>query len=61
MSQETLLKKEFKETDLNRIRNIVEKRYGDNTKIQIRILSKLNPSGKQAKTAMPTAEEINNM
>jgi len=34
MSQDTQLKKEFKEKDLSRIRNIIEKRYGDATSIQ---------------------------
>lgn len=35
MSKDTLLKKEFAESDLARIRNITNKRYGDTTKTQI--------------------------
>jgi len=35
MSKDTLLKKEFSEGDLARIRNITNKRYGDATKTQI--------------------------
>lgn len=35
MSKDTLLKKEFAESDLARIRNITNKRYGDSTKTQI--------------------------
>lgn len=34
MSKDTLLKKEWNESDLNRIRNITAKRYGDTTKTQ---------------------------
>ncbi len=33
--KETLLKKEFKEKDVQRLRNIVTKKYGDSTGIQI--------------------------
>ncbi len=35
MSKDTLLKKEFSEKDLQRIRNIAEKRFGDSTGIQL--------------------------
>lgn len=35
MSKESLLKKEFKESDINRIRNLIGKKFNDNTKIQI--------------------------
>lgn len=35
MSKETQLQKSFKETDLSRIRNIIEGRYGSKTKTQI--------------------------
>lgn len=35
MAQETQLQKEFREKDINRIRNIIEKRFGDSTGIQL--------------------------
>lgn len=35
MGKETQLNKSFKETDLSRIRNLIEGKYGDKTKIQI--------------------------
>ena len=35
MSKETLLKKEFKERDVARLRNIITKKYGDSTGTQV--------------------------
>jgi hypothetical protein len=35
MKKETTLKKEFKESDLNRIRNIINNRHGDNSKSMV--------------------------
>ena len=35
MSKNNVLKKEFQQKDVNRIRNIVNKKYGDKTQISV--------------------------